>query len=150
MQQHNLVIPSLFRDTPLESLQSWEYFDILYCFSPLYRYLRPEKTLLSLCRRLGLPDDRSLYHRLEDARTAMQTTLFHALFISWPDQLYAMVQGGGLPPGRSLQQYRDLRLIDDASKDLPTQLKLLFNKALAMYAQQVLQQSFSSVGNLGE
>jgi hypothetical protein len=123
VQQHSQVVPALFRDTPLESLQPWEYFDILYCFSPLYRYLRPEKTLLSLCRRLGLPDERSLYQRLEDARTAMQTTLFHTLFLSWPDQLYAMVQEG-LPPGRSLQQYRDLRLI------------LAF------------QQSFSLVGNL--
>jgi hypothetical protein len=147
VQQHNQVVPSLFRETPLESLQPWEYFDMLYCFSPLYRYLRPEKTLNSLSNRLGLSGEHALYQGLEEHKTAMQVTLFYALFVSWPDQLHAT-----LPETPSHHQFmvRDVGFHHpgETSEHFSTALKQLFCEALAMYAQQALQRSVNHAENL--
>jgi hypothetical protein len=138
--QQSQQVPPLFRNTPLEMLRSWDYFDALYSFGSLFRYLRPERTLIALCRRLGLPDERFLYHGLEDHRTAMQVALFSALFVSWPDQIDATLPGA-LSHRRFMEQDDGSHLLDGTTEHFSAALKRLVCEALAMYTQQALRRS---------
>ena len=111
----------------------------------VFRYLRPERTLTSLCGLLGLPDERSLYEGLEDHRTAIQVSLFHALCMSWPDQLHATLHGA-ISHSRFNEQDGGLPLLDGSSEHLSVALKQLFVETQVMYTQQALQRSLMYAG----
>jgi len=139
-------IPSLFQNSSLKSLQPWEYFDVFNCFGSVAPYLRPERTLTSLCRLFGLPDESSLSQGLEHHRTALQISLFHALFVSWPDHVYETLYGA-FSLSHSKHQDRDLHLLDEQNEHLSATLKHLFLEAQTIYAQQAFQRNVMRAGN---
>jgi TniQ len=80
--------PALLQGPLLKWLEPWQYFDLLDRFSAVAPYLRPERTLAAVCRRLGLPEEPASYGQLDHGRrVAVQVSLFHALGMSWPEQV---------------------------------------------------------------
>lgn len=74
--------------SPLKWLEPWQYFDLLDRFSSVAPHLRPERTLAAACRRLGVPEEPASYGQLDHGRRlAVQVSLFHALGVSWPEQV---------------------------------------------------------------
>ncbi len=139
---HHWEVSPPFQRSPLESLQAWEYFDLFDLFGSVLPFLRPERTLASIFRSHGLPDKLTFYQQYEIKRTAMQLSLFHAFFLSWPDQVHTLF-------GLSLSQNQDIW----QSVGHPDQgelyentygwLKRLFFEAWRKCNQQALQRSLN-------
>lgn len=74
-------------DSPLQELQPWQYFHLLDRFGSTVQYLFPERALNVVCGELDIHEDVALYRRRSVGEMAMQISLFHALFLSWPKYL---------------------------------------------------------------
>jgi TniQ len=78
-------LPPLFEQSPLQELPSRQYFALLERFGTVVPYLRPEKTLVVLARKYALSDAFPSSLRDDTKRRAIHLSLFHALFVSWPE-----------------------------------------------------------------
>jgi len=49
---------------------------------------------------MGLPEDPLAYRQHDEKQMAVQMSLFHALFVSWPRQVFTILGTGAELPGR--------------------------------------------------
>lgn len=84
-------IPQPFHGSPLAGLSPWQYFDLLDHFRMVAPYLRPERTLSAFCRSKGFPEEPVACLQRTQKRLAVQLSLFHALFVSWPGQVFTIL-----------------------------------------------------------
>jgi TniQ len=93
-------IPWPFHGSPLAGLPPWQYFSLLDHFSMVAPYLRPERTLSAFCRSMGFPEEPVVCQQRDQKQMAVQISLFHALFVSWPRRVSTVLGTGAEFPGR--------------------------------------------------
>ncbi|MFL5703203.1 MAG: TniQ family protein [Ktedonobacteraceae bacterium] len=83
---------SPFAHSPLSTLESWQYFQLLDLFGSVYRHLLPDRLFAYVGWKMGLHDVHASPVPLEVKALAKQISLFHALFISWPQQCLVLME----------------------------------------------------------
>jgi hypothetical protein len=87
-----------FANSPLSSMESWQCFQLLDLFGLVYRHLLPDRLFAYVGRKVGLHDMCTTPVPPEAKALARQISLFHALFLSWPQQcliLMGILEGIG-------------------------------------------------------
>lgn len=97
----NREISQPFHGSPLAGLSPWQYFDLLDHFRVVAPYLRPERALSAFCRSTGFPEEPVACLQRAQKQLAVQLPLFHALFVSWPGQVFTILgtEAESLRPG---------------------------------------------------
>jgi len=79
-------------NSPLSSMESWQCFQLLDLFGSVYRHLLPDRLFAYVGRKVGLHDVLASPVPPEVKALARQISLFHALFISWPQQCLVLME----------------------------------------------------------
>jgi TniQ len=97
----NREISQPFHGSPLAGMSPWQYFDLLDHFRVVAPYLRPERALSAFCRSIRFPEEPVACLQRAQKQLAVQLSLFHALFVSWPGQVFTILgtEAGSLRPG---------------------------------------------------
>jgi hypothetical protein len=79
-------------NSPLSSMESWQCFQLLDLFGSVYRHLLPDALFAYVGWKVGLHVVLTSPVPPEVKALAKQIGLFHALFISWPQQCLAFME----------------------------------------------------------
>ncbi len=111
---------------PLAELKPWQYMDLLDSFGSVAPFLRPERALAATCRELGLPTPPLAGVAQGDRRRMVHVSLFHALFLSWPSQVEALLDCRSFRRELLIDWNQGDQHCQGAETDLSTQLLGLF------------------------
>ncbi len=78
--------------SPLSDMESWQCFQLLDLFGSVYRHLLPDRLFAYVGCKAGLHDVLTSPVPPEAKALARQISLFHALFISWPQQCLVLME----------------------------------------------------------
>lgn len=73
-------------------MEPWQCFQLLDLFCSVYRHLLPDRLFAYVGLKVGLPDVLTSPVPPEAKVLARQISLFHALFISWPQQYVVLME----------------------------------------------------------
>ena len=91
-------VSQLFFESPLVDLPSWQYFDLQDPFRLVAQHLRTERILRTFCESMGFPKEPADYQQRDEKQEAVQMSLFHALFVSWPKHFFTILDIGATLP----------------------------------------------------
>jgi len=132
--------PAFFHDSPIETLQSWQYFDLLYHFGAISSILRPDRFLPSITSTFKKAGELAYAQQSKTRGLERQVSLFHALFLSWPDMLQTIFSET-FPSSPGMQQELDNLSRGTSYEKAFAQLRDLFFETQNTYWQQALLRS---------